>query len=307
MGSTVETVAEFVGRGLTPIAEALEGSDTDIAAFVALLGWDLPSIPSALKGLQTALTAVGDDIGALQLARIAVDEGSGTDDDVLQALGLLAADIGVVALALDQLPAQLRTQLPQSFLDSTHIADHFLDRMFHRLLATLLRDESPTTYQIFYLLGIIEALAQPEDLTVSQPAYTLFEFHFDRIGKLFTDPKGLFADVYGWGTPTLKADRLFLALQKLATTMVGPATIDYPSDSLVQAVAPGAVVPPDTGSGPLLSVPLFEIAGVTASVVCFPRPTLSPKVIELSIRDACVIRVPQKVVHTISSEEVTNN
>lgn len=276
MASTVETLAEFVGVALSPLAEALDGSDTDVAQFVSLLGWNLPSIPPALKGLQTALTAVADDLGSLRIARVALEEGSGTEDDVLQALGLLAADIGVVAVALEQLPSGLSAQLPQSYLDATHIADQILDRLFHRLLATLLREQSPPTYQVLYLLGVVEALAQQENPAVSQPAYTLFQFRFDRLTKLFTDPKGLTSEVYGWGTPTLNADRLFLALQQLATAIAGPATVDYPDDALIKAIAPGAVIPPDTGPGPLLSVPLFELEGVTAAVVVYPRPTSSP-------------------------------
>src|SRR5271165_848287 len=276
MASTVETLAEFVGVALSPLAEALDGSDTDVAQFVSLLGWNLPSIPPALKGLQTALTAVADDLGSLRIARVALEEGSGTEDDVLQALGLLAADIGVVAVALEQLPSGLSAQLPQSYLDATHIADQILDRLFHRLLATLLREQSPPTYQVLYLLGVVEALAQQENPAVSQPAYTLFQFRFDRLTKLFTDPKGLTSEVYGWGTPTLNADRLFLALQQLATAIAGPATVDYPDDALIKAIAPSAVIPPDTGPGPLLSVPLFELEGVTAAVVVYPRPTSSP-------------------------------
>jgi uncharacterized protein DUF6603 len=307
MPSTVETAAEFVGRALHPLVEALDGSDEDVAAFVALLGWNLPSVPPALKGLQTALGAVVDDLGSLQLARTTLEEGTGSEDDVLLAIGLLAADIAVVALAIEQLPTQLRAQLPQSYLDSTHIADQILDRMFHRLLATLLREESPLTYQLVYFLGFFEAIAEPEDATVSQPAYTLFQIRLDRVAKLFSDPKALFADVYGWGTPTLNTGRLFLALQRLSTAILGPARLDYPDDVLIQAVAPGAVIPADTGPDPVLIVPLIEFAGITASLLVYAKPTSSPTeaqglVLVLVISGDITIAVPLTDMLTLIGE-----
>ncbi len=275
MASTLELVATGLGQALVPFADSLDASDADIQGFVRLLGWELPIVPAGFGDIHTASSALVGALAELQSATMELDEGSGTDDAVLEAVALALLQLGVLAAAIHQLPDKLRAQLPQPFLDATHIADQIETRLFDYLIATLLRERSPLVYQTLFFLGIVDETVKPVDETIYQPAFTLFEIHWDRIAAFFTDPSGLFKDVYGWGTPSIHVGRLFEALGRLSLVLLAPTKIDYPSDSFIQAVAPGVTISPTVQPTPELVIPVFTTDVITISVAVYPVPTAS--------------------------------
>jgi len=99
VASTLESAAELIVGTLLPLAGALEAADEDVVSFVRRLGWELPSVPPGIRDLQTPSAALVEHLGELRLARLGVEEGTASDDDVTRALALVAADLIVLPSA----------------------------------------------------------------------------------------------------------------------------------------------------------------------------------------------------------------
>ena len=54
---------------------------------------------------------------------------------------------------------------------------------------------------ILRLAGIVEVVDEDADPSEFQPPYTRRTLHWDRLGRLLSDPASLLHDAYGWGTP----------------------------------------------------------------------------------------------------------
>lgn len=276
MATTLETAAELIAQALLPLAGALEAADQDIVSFVCQLGWQLPSVPAAFHDLAAPSKTLVQHLAQLQVARLEVEAGTGTDDDVLQALGLVAVDLAVLVDAITTLPGKLRTQLPQAYLDATGIASDIQQRLLDFILIALLRLSFPTAYEFFFVLGLVEETAEVADSAHFQPPFTLYRVRWDRIPHTFQDPGNLFHDVYGWGTPALDIPRLFEAIRRLSTMLLAPAIVGYPDDALLRVLSPGAAVSPDDGPPPLLLIPLLNLDVLTVSAALIPLPSASP-------------------------------
>jgi hypothetical protein len=267
--STLDTAAEFLARTLVASAKALAGSDDLLTEYVEELGWTLPSIPPALRALQSSSTGLVQSLAKLAAVRRRSDEGSATDQDIAEAAGGLLLDLGLYASAVRDLPAGLRTQLPAPFIAATGIDRQFIDRLWNDSIERQVEREFPDLVLAGRLLGLIEADPQPADPAHFQPAFTRRRIRWDRIASLGTDPQSIFRDVYGWGTPTLNADKLLLALRELAYVILSPARFDYLQPALARTIAPGAaasdlrqpgmVVPVFTGTPLEISLGLYTV------------------------------------------------
>jgi hypothetical protein len=275
---SLAALARLIVRGLSPLSLSLEAKDPEILGFVEQLGWILPQVPAGLRALQQAATATAGDVTALELALLAQDEDDSGDggDEVLAAAALLLVDLATLLVAIRQLPGQLRTQLPADFVTRTGIADKFEQRLFDFAVATAVRDNAPLAYQILLALGVLSAEEQPEDTTVNQPPYVLYGTRPDRLGQVLSDPKGLLADVYGWGTPAINPDRLYAALAGITPFFLAPAEVQYPDEKLLAAVASGVPISEDEGPGAQLLIPLIDNGDVALDVALYPVPTATP-------------------------------
>jgi hypothetical protein len=274
-GNTLETIAEIIGRALLPLAESL-GSAEDTKILVSQLGWDLPSVPPTLAAMGDAANQLVTVLAGLDAARAALEDGSGTSDDVLAAIGQVLIALLAIVADIGRLPDALRGgELPAAYLAATDITDNIQQRLIEDLLDRTLERSNPFVHAVLVLLGFIEETAETADPAHFQPDFTLRTIQWQRIGQFLQDPLSVFRDVYGWGSPTLNTPRLFDALLGLSYFLMAPGEIRYPSPSLAQAVAPGSVAPAD-GPDPMLLLPLFAVGGFALDLTMIPMPKRTP-------------------------------
>jgi hypothetical protein len=165
--------------------------------------------------------------------------------------------------------AALASALPPAYLTATGI-DAALERriMDHILIEAI--DASQMTRAVLVSLGIIEESRLGADPVKFQPAFKLREFRLDRLRRLLDDPTGLAQEVYGWGTPEIKRDRLFRSISELSFALLLPAEIAFPSPSLITSMFPG--LPAGTPIGKMLNIPATGLL----EVGIFPAPKASP-------------------------------
>src|SRR5712692_9453655 len=171
------------------------------------------------------------------------------------------------------------------------------------MVTSALRRRFPTMYEVLFTLGVIEETLEAAAALSFQPPFVLIEVRWELIPRIFQDPGNHFHDVYGWGTPALDTARLFEAIRRLSTILLGPAVFDYPDDNLVQALAPGAVISVDDGPPPLLMLPLLGLDVVTVSLVIFPLPTAGatdPQPLGLTLTISGDLTVPIPLTDTLT-------
>jgi len=273
---SLAALARLLVRGLDPLASALEARDPEIIGFVEQLGWTLPRVTPSLRALQQSVGAAATDVDLLETALRDQASGDADDDAVLAAAAQLVLDVALLLTAIRQLPAQLRAELPADFVARTGLPDKFERRLLDFAVNTTVAEAAPLTYQILLALGILEASEQPEDTSVDQPQFVLYGSRPDRIGQFLRDPRGVLADVYGWGTPVIDPDRLFDTVMAITPFLLVPAEVTYPDDDMVAGLAPGVVVAEDVGPGAQLVVPLLRTENVELDVAMYPVPTAAP-------------------------------
>jgi hypothetical protein len=276
MADAISTLSRALGATLRPLASALEAADDTMEELSRELGYELPSVPPSLAQLKDVgdrLTASLDDLNA---AAIALDEETGSEDDVLAAAGLLLLDVGLTFGRIEQLRNTLGTELPAAFVAATNIVQDFPTRLYEFLIHSALHSQVPLAAHVLTLFGILEALPQEADETQFQPDFVLRRIRIDRIPQLLQDPAELFRDVYGWGTPKIDVTRLFEALRMLSFHLVAPARIEYPSPLTLEALGVDTAIPEDDGPDPELILPVLETEFGVVSLVLYPVQTTIP-------------------------------
>jgi hypothetical protein len=277
MADVLSSIAQSLAGTLRPLASALDAADDTMDEFALQLGYELPSVPPSLAALKDSGERLTASLDALNDAAVALSEDpAGDETAVMTAAALLLLDVGLTFDGIERLRTTLGGELPAPFVAATNIAQDFPARLYEFLFYTALESQAPLPAHILALFGIIEAVPHAADPAKFQPEFVLRRLRIERIPQLLQDPAGLFRDVYGWGTPSLDAERLFLALRDLSFDLLHPAHIEYPSPVTLAALGVEAAVPSDEGPEPELIVPVLETDQGTVSIVLFPIPTTSP-------------------------------
>jgi hypothetical protein len=172
---------------------------------LAKLGWDLP------PGVEDiGLAALDVERVGTNLTKWITVSGDPQVSDTDQALALAELAGAVIDVLVDL--RNLHLQAPQDYLDKTKIKDEFLTRLFDLYLIQSSAIASHEVFDIAILLGWFELKRFEADPAKFQVAHLRHIVHWDRVPKLFTDPTGLFQEVYGWGTATFRADDLVIRL-----------------------------------------------------------------------------------------------
>jgi hypothetical protein len=274
--SSLDRIVRYAGEAFTPFADALIASDEDAIALVQDLGWELPSLPPSLAALRST---VGDLISSLADTESGLREhaeGTLSETDLLSRLARVGANMAIVASQIAGLGAKLKTELGASYANATGIDAHFADRLLQYLLHRGIEERTPRLAAMLSLLGVLETEYLPPDPVKSQPETRLRRVRLERIPTFIQDPAKVVKDVYGWGTPSLDADRLFWALSWVSREIAAPARVVYPSEELVAALAPGVAIADDEGPDPMLAVPVFFTANVSLEALVYPVPKAAP-------------------------------
>lgn len=275
-GDTLTRAAQQIARAAHHLVLPLGTTDPSgaaVHAFVARLGWTLPPgpPPPSILALETTAARMSTDLGKLEAVLAA-----GHDEAaILAALAAVFVDVGQLSEELAALGGKLATELPPAFLAATHFDQAFVPRLLDALIIQQLYAGVSVGARLLRLIGLVEISPQPADPAVFQPAFTLYRVHWERIGQLFQHPEQILHDVYGWGTPELTLAPLFDALQSLAHALKGPGTFDYPTTSMLQALAPGADLTSQRIER-IYEVPLVDLTAGKIIVAVTALPKLSP-------------------------------
>jgi hypothetical protein len=278
--NTIDQIGQLLGLAMTPFTEVFDRADDDIAAFAANLGYILPSLPPSLKNLQAASRELASAVAKLEQQTVSVEETDGSVDSednqaVLEAIGEVVLKVTALLAILANLKNSLASELPGPFVTATNIANDFEPRLFDWLIWNALDDQAPFIRQILTLFGIVESTDFTEDVTQFRPEYSLKQVHWERIPAYFQNPGQVFADVYGWGTPDLKTDKLFEILVELSRHMLSPAEIGYPTDAYMDALSPGASSS-NAEVEPYLRWQLFNLEILSVAALLYPTPKVNP-------------------------------
>jgi hypothetical protein len=276
MENTLEKIAQALAGALLPVAEVFDQADDNILGFVEELGYILPSLPPSLKGLQGTGQNLVESLIELRDLRLDTELDSSAEGELALAFARILLQVTDFAVKVSELKSRLGAELPAPFVSDTNIANDFETRLYDYAFWHALDHHAPVARQVLSLIGVLESTHFDEDLAVHRPEYEQKKIRWDRIPLLLSDPGAIFADVYGWGTPDLDTEKLFEVLTDLSFHFLGPAEINYPALSTIQAIAPGAAPDPTQGPDPELRLPLLNQAALTVAVILYSPPKGSP-------------------------------
>ncbi|CAE6794411.1 DUF6603 domain-containing protein [Nitrospira defluvii] len=235
---------------MVPVAEALGEITTilgvdDGADLVARLGYRLPAgsdLPDLFDDVSTSASALAASLTAVVDAYA---DGSYNQPSFLKKVLDLIAAVIKAAKTADGLPLRAQAAIPDAaFLQHAGI-DQLPLRLVDYLIVTYLRRKYPKLESLLAILGIVTQTAVAEG--DYNPFYNKIEVRWDRIPKLFTDPKAILAEEYGWHRNPFHAEIL---LERINAFMwlSGVFGLALPIPDPVDADAP---------TGTQLDVPLF--------------------------------------------------
>lgn len=219
---TLERIARFVGSALGPLGDAL----ADPGSMLARLGVSIDD--EALGPAAGAAAAAASAAAELVTKVAALDVSVGADDPVAITVDG-AAVTRLIGTVLDGLTA-LDTAVSSTLAGSPAVspaqrarADALLADLPGRLLSLLvvdaLRTRLPQLTVVLSAVGLIEGRPVAADQADPMfPAHVGWTVHWDRIGRLLTDPLSLPRDAYGFGAPGFDGSALFDLLAGLLDT-----------------------------------------------------------------------------------------
>lgn len=202
-------------------------------------GWRPPRTQDYFEAL-TAVLVVPGDVNAVVTALEALV----ADDDLSadEARATLKAATNLLG-DLRALSRPTATSLPAPFDRDDFWSSFFVDVVAH-LIATYLERAQPGWFAPLYGLGIVDhAVVGPAD--PQRLPYLQYRVHWDRIGRVLSDPGGLAQEVYGWGT-TLDHDKLMRRLERAALAFGLPAGRHQPLHALGPHYYPATSQRPDS-------------------------------------------------------------
>ena len=274
MADSLQRFARLLSQSLEPAARALADDDAAIIAFVAKLGWTLPSVPPSLKSLGATLKAISNGRTKLDLSLSVEASGGTVSADIAAEYVGLAANVAKLMAQLKDLPAALNAELPAAFTTATNFGVEFPNRLLDLGLYELMIRAGKRIEPILRLTGLLEVVEEAANAAQFQPAYVRRKIHWNRLADFLKDPPSLLGSAYGWGSASFDGRRLLDEAMHLSFMLAGPAAIDWPTPARVQALT-GAL--PDFGDvgPPQLRIPLIQQGPLLAEVTLLPLEALA--------------------------------
>lgn len=278
--ATLDMLAVGIASALRPLVFATQSED-GIRNTVEHLGWTLPDgpLPAALtelaedlQQLYPLLVEVTDALNDAELGEPSTDAGDTRDVNALAAE--LALSLALFMERLHGLRTELAVQLPGEYVAATQIADEFTERLFNRMLCMDLERKHVLLRALLGFVGIVERSAEPAAPERSQPAFSRYRIHWDRLWRLF-DPASLMRELYGWGTPQIDSAKLFTELMPLSIALCMPAELRYATPSFTQRGAPG--VSPTVPPAAQFWLPVYAAEDTSLYIATTVLPKVTPE------------------------------
>lgn len=208
MTNTLDTISEEFTKILLPLKSGFS-SPAEAEALLKLLGWKLP------PGLKD-IGLTGIDLKAL-IEKFEILIASTPEEredfelmasryaEVLGAAIILGNNIANVMKAISNLQG-----LPSDYLSKTKIHEKLYLRLLDFLIIEYFKHSHYSQYCFFVLLGIFELTIETGNTSDYSVDYIKHEIIYSRITQVFSDPKKLFQEVYGWETPSFKSVDLLI-------------------------------------------------------------------------------------------------
>lgn len=218
MADSIQKIASSLAQATSLLDSGLRTVDA-AEQLLNMLGWDLPPGVDDIGLTAVDIKSLLDKVEVFLEARVAIDASAGdggaeADVDVSVYADLLYA-VGKVLHDLRDLAGRLPATLSGAYIAQTKIDKELLPRLSSLLVMQFFASQAPLPYQLLKFLGIFELEPHDANPAIFQVEHIRHVVRYDRIGLLFSNPNGLFADVYGWGTPTFKAYLLLSAFGHL--------------------------------------------------------------------------------------------
>jgi hypothetical protein len=222
-----------LGNTLVDIARPLERAVQSPDAFGALLirhGWQPPTGSAYLTKVRDHLGVVQNIDAAVKIL-VELAQSEGVPLERAQAALAASVKVGKDVQALAQLPPPAGMLAP---LDTSAFWQEFPLELVQTLIADYLEVQRPLLYAPLHLLGIVEREPEPAGGRPGRLDYVRNELRWDRLPRLFTDPTGLAAEIYGWGG-NLNHDKLLGRLERTVLALGLPAARRIPTPTLAAA------------------------------------------------------------------------
>lgn len=259
----IDVATEFVGRACAPLVANM-GTNERVTAFVADLGWNMPSVPSVFGNMYSSAFALSGPLGDLTVARRNND-----DAGAATATAAIASAFGALVTTIESIPTSLGQELPSTFLAATGIQNALQKRLVDSLVIDAIA-EFQAARSVLLVLGLLEETDLPANASTFQPAFTLRELRTDRLTAFLSNPSSVLKDVYGWGTPTIDEAQLQVVLHLLSFALLSSSESVLPSTSLLQAMFP--TIQTSGTVGEMTNIPIGLYNTVPLEVAVFPAP-----------------------------------
>jgi hypothetical protein len=205
VGSSLDQGLHEIGRGFGRIASVLSRGDGP-RQVLAMLGWDTPPAVSDIGLSALDLSEVVSAIGSLDVAISVGTSGVALDAKYAE----VAVAVGSLVRNIDGFAAGLSASA--GYLSATQITSQFVPRLLDFVVVEALSSNAMVLVGGLSFLGVIEFRPFDADPSIFQLAHVRRIVHWDRAPRLFSDIKGLLADVHRWGKPGFDATPLVTAL-----------------------------------------------------------------------------------------------
>ncbi len=207
MATTLEAATEQLARALILVDDLLSDPRGGPRRLLGLLGWDLPPGVDDIGLAALDLSSVIDRITTLDAI---LAEGTATDIQVTAAYAGVLTAVATALTNLGNLAAGFSAS--SDYLQATDIQNQFFPRLLDLGIIGGTTAISPAVTALAQFCGVFVFEPHDADPTTFQVAHVRHTVRWDRVGRLLTDPGGLFREVYGWGTADFDADALILNL-----------------------------------------------------------------------------------------------
>src|SRR6266540_2511350 len=207
MATTLQSATEQLARALILVDDLLSDPRGGPTRLLGLLGWDLPPGVDDIGLAALDLSSVIDRITTLDAI---LAEGTATDIQVTAAYAGVLTAVATALTNLGNLAAGFSAS--SDYLQATDIQNQFFPRLLDLGIIGGTTAISPAVTALAQFCGVFVFEPHDADPTTFQVAHVRHTVRWDRVGRLLTDPGGLFREVYGWGTADFDADALILNL-----------------------------------------------------------------------------------------------
>jgi hypothetical protein len=270
MSDMLNRIAELIGNGLVPLVQRLSDTDSGVRAAALLdLGYVGPfTDPSALTALNGVEGAVVDALIDLQQKRLDADANGASTGQIATAEATLFGAVLVLVGGIHLVAVTIQPAFPD-----------FETRIYGRALADGLASDQRVLLAFLRIAGIIQVdqIAIQDDPNDAEAFHVVDvpSFHADRLLKWFQDPKGVLADVYGWGTPAVDVVKFYTNLQGLLRGKTRDSIVGFAAGNVLQAC--GVTLSAD-GHELIhqLAIPLVDFSVGDLFLDVLPLPTTDP-------------------------------